>query len=80
MCGVCVRVLACVGIRVCMCVFVRAWASVHGHPWMHVYMYACMSNVCSLQRYSEADCTISGKEWNLILGETDAERTEKLPV
>ena len=42
--------------------------------------YMCMSRLCSLQRYSEVDCTICGKEYNLNFGETDAEVTKKLAV
>ena len=48
----------------------------------HVYMCVCMCINClySLKGYSKVDCTICGKEWNIILGETDAKGTEELPV
>ena len=59
----------------CMCVlFVCEFMCVY------VYMYVCMNYMCSLQRYSEVDCTIYDKEYNLSFGETDAEVTKKLAV
>ena len=45
-----------------------------------VFVHCSVNSAWSLQGYCEADCTVCCKEWDIILGEADVERTEELPV